>query len=136
MKACCVAFILMLGGTNACTTATSNLASAASPKDLPGYAQSYDVVFGAALDAIAVLSWEITVAQKDVGVISAKTPKSLWTYGDKITVRIFRPDSLRQDSLVRVGFTSGTDQAFDWGKNNRNQTAFYERLNLSLHAKP
>lgn len=119
----------MLG---ACTTATSNLATAASPKDLPGYAKPYDVVFGAAVDAVSLLSWEITVAQKDAGIISAKTPMSLWTYGDKVTIRVFRADSLRQDTLVRVGFTSGTDQAFDWGKNSRNQTAFYEKLNAAL----
>ena len=57
---------------------------------------------------------------------------SLMTYGDKITIRVFRPDSLRSDTLVRVGFTSGTDQAFDWGKNSRNQNAFYEKLNAAL----
>jgi len=84
------------------------------------------------VDAAAVLSWEVTVAQKDAGIISAKTPMSLWSYGDKVTIRIFRPDSLCQDSLVRVGFTSGTDQAFDWGKNNRNQQAFYKKLDSAL----
>jgi hypothetical protein len=136
MKTLKYALVATLAATSACTTATSNLTNAVSPKDLPGYSQTYDVVFGAALDAVSVLSWEITVAQKDAGIISAKTPMSLWTYGDKISVRIFRPDSLRADSLVRVGFTSGTDQAYDWGKNNRNQTAFYERLNLLLKPKP
>jgi hypothetical protein len=126
------ALVAMLSAAAACTTATSNLTNAPSPKDLPGYVQPYDVVFSAALDAVSVLSWEVTVAQKDAGIISAKAPMSLWTYGDKISIRIFRPDSLRRDSLVRVGFTSGTDQAYDWGKNSRNKTAFYKRLDLLL----
>ena len=116
----------------ACTTASSNLTSAATPADLPGYTQPYDVVFGAAVDAVSLLSWEVTVAQKDAGVISAKTPRSIWTQGDKVTIRIFRPDSLRRDAKVRVGFTSGTDQAFDWGKNSRNQQLFYGKLDAAL----
>jgi len=118
-----------------CTTATSNLATASSPSDLPGYSQPYDRVFGAAVDAVSMLSWEITLVQKDAGVISARTPMSLTTYGDKITIRLFQPDSLRADSLTRVGFTSGTNQAFDWGKNSRNQTKFLEKLNAILQAK-
>jgi hypothetical protein len=125
---------LVLG--SACTTATSNLSTATSPAELPGYSQSYDRVFGAAVDAVSLLSWEVTVAQKDVGLISAKTPMSLWTYGDKVTIRVFKLDSARTDSLVRVGFTSGTDQAVDWGKNGRNQSAFFEKLNAALKTTP
>lgn len=53
---------------------------------------------------------------------------SIWTHRDKATIRIFRPDSVRRDWLVRVGFSSGTDQAFDWGKNSKNQTASYDKL--------
>jgi len=118
-----------------CTTATSNLTTIASLCELPGYSQPYDQVFGAALDVVSMMSWEVTVAQKDAGLISAKTPMSLWTYGDKITIRIWRPDSVRADSLVRIGFTSGTDQAVDYGKNARNQTAFFERLNRVLQSQ-
>lgn len=125
------AIYLVLGAlcVGACTTATSNMANIASPSQLPGYSQGYDRVFSAAVDAVTLLSWDITVAQKDAGVITAKTPLSLTTWGDKVTVRIFPPDSLRADSLTRVGFTSGTDQAIDWGKNSRNQRKFFEKLN-------
>lgn len=115
-----------------CTTATSNMATVASPTELPGYTQSFDRVFSAAIDAVAALSWELTVAQKDAGIISAKTPMSLATYGDKITIRVFPPDSSRSDTMVRVGFTSGTNQAIDWGKNNRNRERFFARLNATL----
>ena len=93
----------------ACTTTTSNMTNVTSPSQLPGYSQSYDRVFSAAVDAVTLLSWDITVAQKDAGVITAKTPLSLTTWGDKVTVRVFSPDSSRADSLTRVGFTSGTD---------------------------
>jgi hypothetical protein len=136
MRISTFATLLCLTATSACTTASSNMAAAVSPAQLPGYRQSYDAVFSAAVDAVSMLSWELTVAQKDVGVISAKTPMSLATWGDKVTIRIFRPDSARGDSLVRVGFTSGTDQAIDWGKNGRNQRAFFEKLNGSLAARP
>ena len=116
----------------ACTTTTSNMTTAASPAQLPGYSQGYDRVFSASVDAATMLSWEITVAQKDAGIISAKTPMSLATWGDKVTIRVFAPDSARADSLTRIGFTSGTDQAIDWGKNAGNQRKFFAKLNLIL----
>lgn len=75
-----------------------------------------------------MLSWDIQTAQKDAGVISAKTPMSLWTWGDKVTIHVFRPDSASGDSLIHVGFTSGTDQAVDWGKNGKNQRKFFQKL--------
>jgi hypothetical protein len=97
--------VLLLGA--ACTTARSNITTAASPADLPGYPQAYDAVFAAAVDAVALLSWEVRVAERDAGVISAKAPMSFWTWGDKITIRLVRPDSVRGDTLVRVAFTGG-----------------------------
>ena len=127
---CFVVFVAV-----ACTTATSNMTEVTSPKQLPSYTQSFDAVFGAAVDAVSMLSWEVTVAQKDAGIISAKTPMSLATYGDKVTIRVFRPDTTSGDTLVHVGFTSGTDQKFDWGKNGRNQKAFYEKLNGILASR-
>jgi len=108
--------------------------SITSPTQLPGYSQGYDRVFSAALDAVALLSWEVKVAQKDAGIISVKTPMSLVTWGDKVTIRVFRPDSARGDTLTRIGFTSGTDQAIDWGKNSKNQRKFFERLNGILNS--
>ena len=112
-----------------CTTTSSNLSTAATPKDLPGYAKPFDQVFSASVDAVSLLTWEITVAQKDAGLISAKTPLNISTAGDKITIRVFRDTG---DSLTHVGFSSGTNQAFDWGRNSRNQTKFYERLTAAL----
>jgi hypothetical protein len=103
-----------------------------SPAQLPGYAQSYDKVFSAAVDAVTLLSWEVKVAQKDAGLISAETPRSFTTYGDKVTIRVFQPDTTQTDRLVHIGFTSGSDQAFDWGKNSNNQKRFFEKLNARL----
>lgn len=127
-------FALSCAALTACTTATSNMESITSPTQLPGYSQGYDRVFSAALDAVALLSWEVKVAQKDAGIISVKTPMSLVTWGDKVTIRVFRPDSARGDTLTRIGFTSGTDQAIDWGKNSKNQRKFFERLNGILNS--
>jgi hypothetical protein len=127
--------LLIVSLLTACTTTTSNLDTATSPSALPGYADGYERVFTASVDAIAMLSWEITVAEMDAGVIVAKTPRNLLTWGDKVTVKVFRPDSLRADTLTRVGFTSGTDQAIDWGKNSANQKKFFQKLDLILNAK-
>jgi hypothetical protein len=118
---------------SACSTTTSNMQNAASPSDLPGYTQGYDRVYSASLDAVALLSWKVTLAEKDAGLITAETPMSLTTSGDNVTIHIFAPDSTRGDSLTRVGFSSGTDQAFDWGKNSKNQRKFYERLDGVLN---
>ncbi len=116
----------------ACTTTSSNLRPGMSPADLPGFPHGYDRVFSAALDAAATLSWEVTLAQRDAGLITARTPLSLATYGDKVTIRVFPPDSTRGDSLTRVGFTSATDQAVDWGQNSRNRKNFLKRLGEHL----
>lgn len=117
---------------SACTTATSNMDKVVSPAQLPGYALPYDKVFSAAVDAVTLLSWEVKVAQKDAGIISAETPMSLTTYGDKVTIRVFQADTTQTDRLVHVGFTSGTDQAYDWGKNAKNQKKFFEKLNARI----
>ena len=111
-----------------CTSTSSNMTAGASPAELPGFSQGYDEVFGAALTAAALLSWEVTLAERDAGMISARTPMSLASYGDKVSIRIFRPDSARPDTLVRVGFTSSTEQLTDWGQGGRNQRNFFQRL--------
>lgn len=120
----------------ACATATSNPAAAASPKDLPGYAQPYDRVFAASIDAVSMLSWEITVAEMDAGLISAKTPPSFESdEGEKITIRLFEPDSLRGDTLTRIGFTSRTDLMILRRTHERNQKRFFEKLNAILTSR-
>jgi hypothetical protein len=116
----------------ACTTSSSNVTAGTLPAELPGFDQGYDRVFSAALTAAAILSWEITLAQMDGGIISARTPMSLATYGDQVTIRVFRPDSIRGDTLTRVGFSSSTEQLVDWGQNSQNQRNFYRRLRQVL----
>ncbi len=130
MRVTRIAALVMLSVGLACTTTTSNLSTVAAPRELPGYAKSFDQVFSASVDAVSLLTWEITVAQKDAGLISAKTPLNISTVGDKVTIRIFKGDVASGDSLTHVGFSSGSNQAFDWGRNSR----FYDQLTIALGA--
>lgn len=61
---------------------------------------------------------------------------SLATCGDKVTIRILRPDSTGSDSLVRVGFTSSTHQTVAWGQNGSNQRNSFRQLRDLLRAVP
>ena len=104
-----------------CATTSSTLGS---PQQGNTYSADYDKVYSEALNSVALLSWEITHSEKDAGIIQAKTPMSLWTYGDKVTIRL----TDLENGNIRVDVSSGTNQAVDWGKNNANISNFYRKL--------
>jgi len=47
------------------------------------------------------------------------------------------PSTMRpvSSALVHAAFTSGTNQAVDWGKNKRNQQAFFRKLGEVLRSR-
>jgi hypothetical protein len=116
----------MLLVISACATTTSTMGS----EDLKPrvFTANFDRVWGEALNAAASVSWEITNTEKASGIINAKTPMSLWTYGDNVTIRVIQMDEGR----VRVELASTSAQAFDWGKNKRNIERFYTALSRGL----
>ena len=113
--------ILFVVSIFSCATTSSTLGST---KQGNTYSADYDRVYSEALNAVALLSWEITHSEKDAGIIQAKTPMSLWTYGDKVTIRL----TDLENGNIRVDVSSGTNQAVDWGKNNANISNFYRKL--------
>ena len=68
-----------------CATTTSTLDD---PELRRTYSASYDRVFSEAINASALLSWELTHSEKGAGIIQATTPKNMWTNGDAVTIRI------------------------------------------------
>ena len=107
--------------TASCTTTSSTLNSS-EPQRV--YAKEYDEVFSEAVNVVSLLSWELTHTEKDAGIIQAETPMSLFTYGDEVTIRLEQQENGR----VRVDMSSSTDQAVDWGKNEKNIQEFYAKL--------
>jgi hypothetical protein len=94
-----LAVLVVLAG---CTTTASNMTEVTSPSQLPGYPQGYERVFSASVDVVSLLGWELKVAQRDAGVITAKTGVNLATWGDNVTIRVFRPDSARRNLSTRL----------------------------------
>jgi hypothetical protein len=120
-----VLLILLAVSIFSCATTSSTLGSSQQGSE---FTADYDRVYSESLNAVALLSWEITHSEKDAGIIQAKTPMSLWTYGDKITIRLTNLNN----GKVRVDVSSGTNQAVDWGKNDANISNFYSKLNALL----
>ncbi len=111
-----------------CSCTTIKTSQEIIPKNNLIYSAPYDKVYNCSINALMALGWQITHSNKDEGLIQAKAPMSLWTWGDLITVHIIKefPDK------VRVDVTSGSPQQFDWGKNKKNIEAFYEELKKQL----
>ena len=121
---------LCVGLFPGCTTMSTNR-KGSSPKGVAPkvYSADYDKVFMKAVDAVSQCSWQITFTDKSTGVISAKTPTNLWTWGDNVSIRIQKIDN----DKVKVDVSSGTrNQVVDWGRNSRNITKYFKSLDLLL----
>ncbi|QJW97770.1 hypothetical protein [Frigoriglobus tundricola] len=74
-----------------------------------------------AVEAILALRWTITDESDDT--IRASTGISLWSWGERVTVR-FRTGK----TLIITSRCAIPTQCFDWGKNRSNVNAFLNRL--------
>jgi len=113
-----------------CSTATTSGAGQ-SPSDISAriYQKDFDTVFLKAVDAASAMGWQITFTDKSTGVIAAKTPTNLWTWGDSVSVRLTQI----QGGAVKVDVSSGTaNQVVDWGRNKRNILSYYGKLDNLL----
>jgi hypothetical protein len=120
--------LLLLGGCTSASTVTSD----GKEPDVNAhiYKQDYETVFLQAVDAVNAMKWQITFADKGIGIISAKTPTSLWSWGDQVAVKV-RDE---KGKGVKVDVSAGTDrQVVDWGHNKRNITGFYQKLDQLLN---
>jgi len=74
-----------------CATATTS-GTRETPSDISAhiYNKDFDTVFIRAIDAASAMGWQVTFTDKSTGVISAKTPTNLWTWGDNVSIRVSR----------------------------------------------
>jgi len=97
------------------------------PKQLIGV--PIETVYNATLEAIRALDWTV-VSESDVThYVEAKTPISLSTWGDNLTVSITE----QHNHVVRVDVYSETGyQITDWGKNKQNIIDLYLEIDKVL----
>lgn len=88
------------------------------------YSGSVDVVYSEAMSTLMALGWQVVSANKEERLIQARTPPTIWTLGDLVTVFLIQ----ESPSTVRVDVTSASAQQFDWGKNTENIEKFYLHL--------
>jgi hypothetical protein len=128
--------VIALASLTACSVTTSNMDGGMDPVRVPGYPQDYERVYQGALSSFASMGWFLSTEEMASGLIAGWTGMNLLTYGDSITIRVVSADTARGDTLTRVGFSSWTPQATDWGRGNTNQRRFYTRLAEVLAQPP
>lgn len=76
-------------------------------------------------DALSALGWQYEVVA--VNTFVARVPTSLFSWGERVTVKLTRDGSIavRSEGIL---FT----QFIDWGKNRRNIKLFFEQLGRAL----
>ncbi len=89
------------------------------------YQVEYDKAFGNAVAAVDAVGWRIKSTDKSKGVISAKTPVSMRTWGDTVVITVHTIE----EGAVRVDLSSRSHyQIVDWGKNRINILGYFEKL--------
>jgi hypothetical protein len=95
------------------------------------YNSDVATVFEKAVEALKALKWKTKSTDPEAGVVVAKTPMTMLTGGDKVTVLVHQLD----DGRVEVEITSKTSyQLIAWGKNRDNILRFYGLLDQLMRA--
>lgn len=93
------------------------------------YKNDMATVFERAVDAVILLDWKLKSKNPDAGVIVANTPRSMRSFGDKVTILV----SKTGDGRVRVDLSSKSKMgAGGLGKNKKNIRLFYDYLDDML----
>ncbi len=123
-----VLFLFFLLG---CAAATTSYSPEKTDSIAPHiYDKDYSTVFIKAVDAASAMGWQVTFTDKSTGVISAKTPTNIWTWGDSVSIRVSRIEG----DKVRVNISSGTQgQVIDWGRNRRNIISYLGKLDNLIY---
>lgn len=116
---------LILLMTACTTTQTSNNVV---PENKKNYNASYTEVYSQAVSTLMELKWQVTESNKKEGLIKAKTPMNLLTWGDQVIVYVFE----KTENNVLVEVTSSSPQQIDWGKNRSNIEKFYSLLDKKI----
>lgn len=112
-----------------CTTVET--AQNVVPAQNQSFEQPFSKVYSRSLSTLMELQWQLSHANKEEGLIQARTPMTLWTTGDLVTVHVFE----ESQNTTRVEVSSASAQQFDWGKNKENIVKFYSRLTEKLKAE-
>jgi len=101
------------------------------PEQRKIFQESYTKVYSRAVSTLMELKWQISHSDKEEGLIQARTPMNLWTWGDLVTVYVTE----ESQNKILVEVTSASPQQYDWGKNKDNIEKFYSRLSEKLQSK-
>jgi hypothetical protein len=124
-----MATAMYLGG---CATATTS-GTRETPPEISAhiYNKDFDTVFIRAIDAACAMGWQVNFTDKSTGVISARTPTNFWTWGDNVSIRVYRIEN----NAAKVDISSGTpNQIVDWGRNKRNILDYYGKLDNLVYS--
>ena len=110
--------------------ATVQTAHDVIPEQKRVFQEPYAKVFSRAVSTLMELRWQITHSNKEEGLIQARTPMTLWTWGDLVTVYVIDEG----EGKTQIEVTSASPQQYDWGKNRTNIETFYSRLSEKLQA--
>lgn len=108
--------------------ATVHTAHDVVPEQKRIFQDSYAKVYSRAVSTLMELKWQVSHSDKEEGLIQARTPMNLWTWGDLVTVYVIEESPNR----ILVEVTSASPQQYDWGKNKNNIEKFYSRLSEKL----
>jgi hypothetical protein len=108
--------------------------TAASERDTILLDYPADDVFRAAVATLAALGTRIEEVDAAERMVTAKKAMSLWSWGERITVRVSSLDA--NTSAVRVESRERAPlQVIDWGKNARNIDDFEAQLRAVLEGQ-
>lgn len=111
--------------------ATVETASNVVPAQDQVFEHPYNKVYSRSISTLMDLKWQASHSDKKEGLIQARTPMTIWTAGDLVTVHVFQ----ESDSQTRVEVTSASAQQYDWGKNKENISKFYFQLSEKLKSE-
>jgi hypothetical protein len=123
-----VSLLIVVTHIGAC--ATVHTAHDVVPEYKRVFEDSYTRVYSRAVSTLMELKWQISHSDKEEGLIQARTPMTLWTLGDLVTVYVIEENTNR----ILVEVTSSSAQQYDWGKNKDNIERFYLRLSKKLES--
>ncbi len=115
--------VLLVSGCNTVKTSADYV-----PTSAREFSSPRELVFDEAVSTLMSLRWHVTSSSRDSGFIQARTPMTMWTYGDLVNIHV----RSGRAGKTRVDATSASDQQFDWGKNQENIQAFYSKLRSNL----
>lgn len=93
------------------------------------FAQDTDVVFDACREVVGYVGWETVDVESEKLTLTAHTPLSWKSFGDKIEIRV----SNDGDNTVVTVSSEPRSSLMNWGKDIANEGVFLEKLAQEIH---